>query len=92
MFGPLGGLAENGINAVYDNRVSANGILVCVVFGAFFALVILFGMHWAVTPILLGVMAEQGFEPALAAGGMGNYASTWNMSCGFCSFCKEYRR
>ena len=44
-------------------------------FGAFFALVILFGMHWAVTPILLGVMAEQGFEPALAAGGMGNYAA-----------------
>lgn len=74
VFGPLGGLAANGINAVYD-IVSANGILVCVVFGAFFALVILFGMHWAVTPILLGVMAEQGFEPALAAGGMGNYAA-----------------
>ena len=73
VFGPLGGLAANGINAVYD-IVSANGILVCVVFGAFFALVILFGMHWAVTPILLGVMAEQGFEPALETGGMGNYA------------------
>ena len=42
----------------------------------FLCLVIfLFGMHWAVTPILLGVMAEQGFEPALAAGGMGNYAA-----------------
>ena len=38
-------------------------------------MVILLGMHWAVTPILLGIMAEQGFEPALAAGGMGNYAA-----------------
>lgn len=46
-----------------------------LVFGGLFSLVILLGMHWAVTPILLGVMAEQGFEPALAAGGLGGYAA-----------------
>lgn len=74
VFGPVGGLIANGINAVYG-LVSASKILVGVVFGAFFSLVILLGMHWAVTPILLGIMAEQGFEPALAAGGMGNYAA-----------------
>ena len=74
VFEPLGGLIANAINAVYS-LISASTILVCIVFGALFSLVILLGMHWAVTPILLAVMAEQGFEPALAAGGMGNYAA-----------------
>ena len=74
VFGPLGGLVANGINAVYG-VVSASKILVGIVFGGLFSLVILLGMHWAVNPILLGIMAEQGFEPALAAGGMGNYAA-----------------
>ena len=67
-------LVANAINAVYG-LVGASKILVGIVFGGFFSLVILLGMHWAVTPILLGIMAEQGFEPALAAGGMGNYAA-----------------
>lgn len=74
VFGPIGGMIANGITAVY-NLICANKILVGIVFGAFFSLVILIGMHWAITPILLAVMAEQGFEPALAAGGMGNYAA-----------------
>ena len=73
VFGPIGGIIANGITAVY-NLICTSKILVGIVFGAFFSLVILIGMHWAVTPILLAVMAEQGFEPALAAGGMGNYA------------------
>ncbi len=74
VFGPLGGLVANAINAVYG-LISASSILVGIVFGGLFSLVILLGMHWAITPILLGIMAEQGFEPALAAGGMGNYAA-----------------
>ncbi len=74
VFGPAGGFVANGINAVYG-VISANRILVGIVFGGLFSLVILLGMHWAVTPILLGIMAEQGFEPALAAGGLGGYAA-----------------
>ncbi|MDO4466829.1 MAG: PTS transporter subunit EIIC [Bacillota bacterium] len=74
VFGPVGGVIANLISSIY-NIVAGNNILVSVVFGGIFSLVILLGMHWAVTPILLGVMATQGFEPALAAGGMGNYAA-----------------
>ncbi len=58
VFGPAGGFIANGINTVYG-VISANRILVGIVFGGLFSLVILLGMHWAVTPILLGVMAEQ---------------------------------
>lgn len=74
VFGPLGGLAANGISALYT--VLANNLIVMdVVLGALFSIIILLGLHWAVTPIMLAVLASQGFEYGLAAGGMGNYAA-----------------
>lgn len=74
VFGPLGGLAANGISALYI--VLANNLIVMdVVLGALFSIIILLGLHWAVTPIMLAVLASQGFEYGLAAGGMGNYAA-----------------
>lgn len=73
VFGPVGGIIGNLIKAVYS-ILNRNVILTDIVFGGLFSIIILLGMHWAVTPIMLGVLAEQGFEYALAAGGMGNYA------------------
>ena len=73
VFGPIGGLLANGILAVY-NILAASPILLEVVFGAFFSLIILLGLHWAVLPIELGILGSQGVEYSLAAGGMGNYA------------------
>lgn len=73
VFGPLGGLLANGILAVY-NVLAASPVLLETVFGAFFSLVILLGLHWAVLPIELGILSSQGVEYSLAAGGMGNYA------------------
>jgi PTS system beta-glucosides-specific IIC component len=73
VFGPIGGLLANGILAVY-NLLASQVILLQVVFGAFFSLVILLGLHWAVLPIELGILGSQGVEYSLSAGGMGNYA------------------
>lgn len=73
VFGPVGGIIANGITAVY-NLICTNKILVGIVFGGFFSLVILIGMHWAISPILIDIIVKQGSEPAMAAGGMGNYA------------------
>lgn len=72
VFGPIGGMVGNLIRIIYD-AISGIPLLTSIIFGACFSLIILLGMHWAVLPILLGVMAEQGSEVALAAGGMGNY-------------------
>lgn len=73
VFGPIGSLIANGISSVYVallNVKLVSGILL----GAFFSLIILLGMHWAITPIMLDLLAKQGSEFGLAAGGMGNYA------------------
>lgn len=73
VFGPLGGLLANGVLAIY-NLLVTHVILLETVFGAFFSLVIMLGLHWAVIPIELGILASQGVEYSLPAGGMGGYA------------------
>lgn len=73
VFGPIGGLMANSITVAY-NALFQFRILADVVFGAFFIIVIMLGLHWAVTPIMLSILATQGYEYGLAVGGMGNYA------------------
>lgn len=73
IIGPIGGLLANVITFIY-NTLFHFRVLSCVIFGAFFIIIILLGLHWAVTPIMLGILAKQGYEYGLAVGGMGNYA------------------
>ncbi len=74
VFGPIGSLIANGITTVYMAIINYK-IIAGILCGAFFILVILFGMHWALTPIQLALLAQQGSEFGLAASGMGNYAA-----------------
>jgi PTS system beta-glucosides-specific IIC component len=73
VFGPIGFAIANGVATGYDWLVQYPVIL-SVIFGGFFVFVIAIGAHWLVTPLLLAILADQGKEYALAAGGMGNYA------------------
>lgn len=73
VIGPLAGILANAISAVYGVLFKVP-VIGCVLFGAFFIVIIMLGLHWSVLPIQLAVLAEQGFEYGLSAGGMGNYA------------------
>ncbi|WP_263120521.1 PTS transporter subunit EIIC [Cellulomonas sp. RIT-PI-Y] len=73
VFGPIGFAIANGVVEGYTWLVQYP-IILSTIFGAFFVFVIVIGAHWLVTPILLSILADQGKEYALAAGGMGNYA------------------
>lgn len=73
VFGPIGFAIANGVVEGYDWLVQFPLVL-SLVFGGFFVFVIAIGAHWLVTPLLLAILADQGKEYALAAGGMGNYA------------------
>lgn len=73
VFGPIGSLVANGIADIYQ-VIMAYPVISCTLLGAIFSLVILVGMHWAITPIQLGLLATQGYEAGLAAAGLGNYA------------------
>lgn len=73
VFGPIGFAIAKGVAEAYGWLVQYP-IILSTVFGATFVFIIMIGAHWLVTPILLSILAEQGFEYGLAAGGMGNYA------------------
>ena len=73
VFGPIGfGIAK--VVAVGYEWLLNYPLILSLTFGGFFVFVIMLGAHWLVTPLLLAILAEQGKEYALAAGGMGNYA------------------
>ncbi|WP_251858306.1 PTS transporter subunit EIIC [Herbiconiux sp. L3-i23] len=73
VFGPVGFTIANGIASGYNWLVQFP-IVLSLIFGGFFIYVIMIGAHWIVLPIQLGILADQGMEYSLAAGGMGNYA------------------
>lgn len=73
VFGPIGFGIANGIAHGYNWLINYP-IILGLLFGGFFIFVIMIGAHWLVLPIELGILAAQGKEYSLAAGGMGNYA------------------
>ncbi len=73
VFGPVGFGIANGVSVAYTWLLQYPLIL-SLVFGGFFVFVIAIGAHWVITPLLLQILATNGKEYALAAGGMGNYA------------------
>ncbi|WP_158372821.1 PTS transporter subunit EIIC [Cellulosimicrobium cellulans] len=73
VFGPVGFAIANGVASGYDWLVQYPLVL-SLLFGGFFVFVIMIGAHWLVLPLELGILADQGKEYSLAAGGMGNYA------------------
>jgi PTS system beta-glucosides-specific IIC component len=73
VFGPVGFGIANGIAVGYEWLVQYP-IALSLLFGGFFIYVIMIGAHWIVLPIQLGILADQGMEYSLSAGGLGNYA------------------
>lgn len=74
VFGPIGFFIANAIAEGYQMLLAFGPIPMSVIFGGFFIYVIMLGMHWVILPIELSILASQGFEYSLCAGGMGNYA------------------
>lgn len=73
VFGPVGFGIAKGIGYGYDFLVQYP-IIMSAIFGALFIYVIMIGAHWVVLPLQLQILATDGKEYSLAAGGMGNYA------------------
>ena len=73
VIGPVSAVLANAISALYGILFRLP-VIGCVIFGAFFIVIIMLGLHWSVIPVQLAVLAEQGYEYGLSAGGMGNYA------------------
>lgn len=80
VIGPIGGAIGNGIAAVLEWLYSASPIATGVVVGALWQVLVIFGIHWSIVPIMINNMAVVGFDligPLTAAAVLGQAGATF---------------
>lgn len=61
--GPLVTLLSDGLSVLLDWIYAFSPILTGVIFGGFWQLIVLFGLAWGITPVLINYMVQYGFDP-----------------------------
>ncbi|MDO5411106.1 MAG: beta-glucoside-specific PTS transporter subunit IIABC [Lachnospiraceae bacterium] len=62
LIGPLSTLAANGIAGGYNALYDFAPALAAAVIGGFWQVVVIFGVHWGITPVCLANFANNGFD------------------------------
>lgn len=76
VIGPFGTYVGKGVAAVVTWLYGINGVLGAFLFGTFRPLLIILGMHYAITPINTQLIAEYGYSVISPANLTGNLAQT----------------
>ncbi|WP_340029373.1 glucose PTS transporter subunit IIA [Paenibacillus sp. FSL H7-0940] len=74
VFGPLGTYFGSGVAQIVTYLYTVNGVIGAFLFGTFRPLLIIFGMHYAITPINSQLIAEYGYSVVSPANLTGNLA------------------
>lgn len=74
VFGPLGTYFGSGVAQIVTYLYTVNGVIGAFLFGTFRPLLIIFGMHYAITPINSQLIAEYGYSVISPANLTGNLA------------------
>lgn len=80
VIGPIGGAIGHGIAAVLSWLYAASPIATGVVIGAVWQILVIFGIHWSIVPIMINNMAVNGFDligPITAAAVLGQAGATF---------------
>lgn len=68
-FGPLGSFLSNGIASFYTSVYSFNKIIAGAFIGAVAQILVVFGIHWGLFPIIFANISNYGFDTILAVFG-----------------------
>lgn len=74
VIGPLGTYLGQGVASIVSYLYTTNGVIGALLFGTFRPLLIIFGMHYAITPINAQLIAEYGYSVISPANLTGNLA------------------
>ncbi|WP_373766624.1 beta-glucoside-specific PTS transporter subunit IIABC [Glaesserella sp.] len=80
VIGPIGSAIGNGIASVLAWLYEASPIATGVVVGALWQVLVIFGIHWSIVPIMINNMAVVGFDligPLTAAAVLGQAGATF---------------
>lgn len=62
VIGPLGGYGGELIASVVNSLLEANGLLAGLLVGGFWSVLVVFGLQWALNPIMINNVSELGFD------------------------------
>lgn len=78
--GPLGVYLGNGIAAIVNALIGFNGWIAGAIVGGFWNILVIFGIHWAVNPVMIQNISVYGFDyivPFTAATNFGMAGATF---------------
>ena len=65
VIGPIAAGAGDLLGVFFNWLASVNGILLGAVVGGLWQILVMFGLHWAIVPMMLNNLATQGFDTAM---------------------------
>ncbi|MED4116275.1 beta-glucoside-specific PTS transporter subunit IIABC [Priestia megaterium] len=78
--GPLGTVVGNVLSDSFNYVYNVSGLFAGMMLGAFFSLIVITGMHYGFTPLILGGIAKNGFDlikPIMLMANMGQAGATF---------------
>lgn len=76
VIGPIASLISGVLTLITEALIGipiVGGAVVGLVVGGAFSTLVMFGLHWAVIPIMLNNIAMLGYDPLMAAGSIGGF-------------------
>lgn len=61
-FGPIGSTVGNAIGGVYNYLYGLSPIVAGMIVGGFWEVLVIFGVHWGITPVTVGNYANLGYD------------------------------
>ncbi len=65
VIGPIAAGAGDLLGVFFNWLANVNGILLGAVVGGLWQVLVMFGLHWAIVPMMLNTLAPQGFDTAM---------------------------
>lgn len=61
-FGPIGNAVGGAIGGIYNTLYNLNPIIAGIVVGGLWEVLVIFGVHWGITPVTVGNYANLGYD------------------------------
>lgn len=74
--GPIANIASNGVGAFFVAIYNMSPILYGFAMGAGWQILVMFGLHWGIVPLIITQIATMGYSPLMAAAALPNFTQT----------------